>query len=133
MCTKRGGKGWRCGNEATKGGALCDHHAALRQCYRARPQPAASKSSRRAAAKPGGGGGSDYYYYSGFGPRWRKRRGKESEPESEHRFPAPEMPEYSAAESAPATEWGSGEGSGGEGGRRRRRKPMKKRSLMSLL
>lgn len=130
MCAKRGGKGWRCGNEARKGGALCDHHAALRQCYRLRPQPAAGKSRRRAAAKPGGGGGSDYYYYSGFGPRWRKRRGKE--PESGHHVPAPAMPEHLTADSA-AAESGSGDGSGGEGGRRRRRKPMKKRSLMSLL
>lgn len=78
---------------------------------------------------------SGYYYYSGFGPLWGKRRGSASRGEPSN-----------ASSTAPSSSTGDNhdneldfhdidedDGVGGQGVGRKRRKPVKARSLKSLM
>ncbi|KAK9910349.1 hypothetical protein M0R45_034315 [Rubus argutus] len=102
----------------------------------------------------------EYYYYSGFGPKWGRKRGKKDEEEEEEEEtkieaaaendgtssststenidPQPSPPhnvdngdqlDYMEDDFEDEDEDGSGE----EGGRRRMRRPVKARSLMSII
>ncbi|XP_068639220.1 uncharacterized protein [Aristolochia californica] len=81
MCRKTGSKGWKCGKEAKEGHSLCEHHLTLKRCYRYesfRKPDAAGEEYRRIRGKRSSTTSvSDFYYYSGFGPRWRRRRGSD--------------------------------------------------------
>ncbi|XP_077223981.1 uncharacterized protein LOC143857440 [Tasmannia lanceolata] len=77
ICSKKGGKGCECWREA-KGHSLCAHHLTQRRSYR---YESCRKSDLEEAALAGtrhnnnpSRGGSDFYYDSGFGPRWGKKR-----------------------------------------------------------
>ncbi|CDP08782.1 unnamed protein product [Coffea canephora] len=67
------GKGWQCRKKVKNQQPFCQRHLA--------PQPSASvkksESGRRARPKKPASSSNPYefYYYSGFGPRWGKKRG----------------------------------------------------------
>ncbi|KAG8389181.1 hypothetical protein BUALT_Bualt02G0202300 [Buddleja alternifolia] len=87
LCSKTDGKSWQCRREATKGNSLCEHHLSLMKNYTNnlpnsttkkpekplvfRPRP--KRASTLASSNP-----HEFYYYSGFGPRWGKKRGENS-------------------------------------------------------
>ncbi|KAG8389178.1 hypothetical protein BUALT_Bualt02G0202000 [Buddleja alternifolia] len=87
VCSKTDGKSWQCRREAAKGNSLCEHHLSLMKNYTNnlanstikkpekpvvfRPRP--KRTSTLASSNP-----HEFYYYSGFGPRWGKTRGESS-------------------------------------------------------
>ncbi|KAG8389182.1 hypothetical protein BUALT_Bualt02G0202400 [Buddleja alternifolia] len=87
LCSKTDGKSWQCRREAAKGNSLCEHHLSLLKNYTNnlanstikkpekpvvfRPRP--KRASTSASSNP-----HQFYYYSGFGPRWGKKRGENS-------------------------------------------------------
>lgn len=101
----------------------------------------------------------EYYYYSGFGPKWGRKRGKKDEEEEEEEAKIEAAAENDGTSSSTSTEnidpqpspphnIDNGDqldymeddfedededGSGEEGGRRRMRRPVKARSLMSII
>ncbi|XP_068646662.1 uncharacterized protein [Aristolochia californica] len=81
LCRKSGSKGWKCGKEAKEGHSLCEHHLTLKRCYRyescRKPDATAEEYRRIRGKRSSNGSVSDFYYYSGFGPRWRRRRGSD--------------------------------------------------------
>ncbi|KAI3449805.1 hypothetical protein Pfo_006470 [Paulownia fortunei] len=87
LCCKTDGKSWQCRREASKGNSLCEHHISLVKSYNNSAHHAVKKSEklvgearRRPRPKKGSTSSSsnpyEFYYYSGFGPRWGKKRGE---------------------------------------------------------
>ncbi|XP_047937889.1 protein virilizer homolog [Salvia hispanica] len=77
LCCKTDGKSWHCQRETANGNSLCEHHLSMSRNY---SSPAATKKSARPKRAPAAASSSnphEFYYYSGFGPRWGKRRGEE--------------------------------------------------------
>ncbi|XP_059637685.1 uncharacterized protein LOC132279665 [Cornus florida] len=86
MCCKSDGKGWQCRRVAKEGHSLCEHHWAQLRNYSSLAHPGSKKSdkaSEKGAAirrrprtkKASVSNPHEFYYYSGFGPRWGKKRG----------------------------------------------------------
>ncbi|XAR54042.1 hypothetical protein NMG60_11029024 [Bertholletia excelsa] len=95
VCCKTDGKGWQCKSEAARGHSLCEHHLSQLRAYNTVPHPAPSSAACKKSEKSAGSvrrhrrpkkaapstsattGSNPYefYYYSGFGPRWGKKRG----------------------------------------------------------
>ncbi|XP_077226102.1 uncharacterized protein LOC143859280 [Tasmannia lanceolata] len=72
ICRMRGGKGWKCKREAKNGHSLCAHHLTQRRSYRY--EPSRKFNDEVSPADRTARNGSDFYYYSGFGPCSRKKR-----------------------------------------------------------
>ncbi|KAL6505243.1 hypothetical protein OROGR_025060 [Orobanche gracilis] len=151
LCCKTDGKSWQCRKEASKGSSLCNHHLSQVKSYyyhNSSSRQAAKKSEKlrveagrpaRTKRAPATSTSSPYefYYYSGFGPRWGKKRGEtncknsssvkrniEHEDEIEHatgRYDEHEDEEDEEEESRDIV------------GKKRVRKPIKARSLKSLM
>ncbi|XP_077226072.1 uncharacterized protein LOC143859247 isoform X2 [Tasmannia lanceolata] len=83
ICRMKGGKGWKCKREAKNGHSLCPHHLTQRRSYRYEPRR--KFNDEVGTADRTVRSGSDYYYYSGFEPCSRKKRrgGGESEMDNE--------------------------------------------------
>ncbi|XP_022879056.1 uncharacterized protein LOC111396780 isoform X2 [Olea europaea var. sylvestris] len=88
FCCKTDGKGWKCKREAAEGNSLCKHHLSLVRNYNNWAPPAAKKVDKVAAdshrcprARKVGltSNPHEFYYYSGFGPRWGKKRGEKNQ------------------------------------------------------
>ncbi|PIM97409.1 hypothetical protein CDL12_30121 [Handroanthus impetiginosus] len=152
MCCKTDGKSWQCRREAAKGNSLCEHHLSLVKNYnslahhvnkksektssepRRRPRP--KKASTSSSSNP-----YEFYYYSGFGPRWGKKRGETCKDTDsimsqsighEHEVdPVPSISdEFDYSEFEDEEE---DEDEDRENGKKRVRKPIKARSLKSLM
>lgn len=161
FCNKSDGKGWQCRKAAKEGHALCEHHLAQLRSYNSSNQSSSRKLDKPAADRPSGrrrGRGlkkppsnpNEYYYYSGFGPLWGKKRGG-SKPESNRNDLKTESPpSYSSQIDSPddsdkkfEQEYQHDddeedddivdEEDNGEGAKKRSRKPIKARSLKSLM
>lgn len=158
MCCKTDGKSWQCRREAAEGNSLCEHHLSLIKSYSSVAHHAAKKSvkpavetQRRTRAKKAPASSSsnpyEFYYYSGFGPRWGKRRGEtrknsngSSMPKNlgdakleDQQAPAPAA-SYIANEDFEFLEYeDEDEEENRDNGKKRVRKPIKARSLKSLL
>ncbi|KAK8935345.1 hypothetical protein KSP39_PZI013290 [Platanthera zijinensis] len=83
-CKKTDGKGWHCKRAAQIPHSLCSYHLTQVRSYRTRFEDqihgngSRGNSKRRekpASAGETGGVASNYYYYSVIGPWWGKRRG----------------------------------------------------------
>ncbi|KAK8935760.1 hypothetical protein KSP39_PZI013288 [Platanthera zijinensis] len=83
-CKKTDGKGWHCKRAAQIPHSLCSYHLTQVRSYRTRFEDqihgngSRGNSKRRekpASAGDTGGVASNYYYYSVIGPWWGKRRG----------------------------------------------------------
>lgn len=154
-CNKTDGKGWQCRREAKEGHSLCDHHLAQLRSYhnnnlnsssntKVVPEkvpgggrrPRGSKLASTAAANP-----SEFYYYSGFGPLWGKKRGGKELKNSETKKDAVSTTAESSSSYVDngvihLVEFEDDEddyNEEDEEGTKRKRKPIKARSLKSLM
>ncbi|KAJ4951644.1 hypothetical protein NE237_028476 [Protea cynaroides] len=144
-CNKTDGKGWKCKKEAKRGHSLCEHHLAQLKSYYTN-----NKSGNRSSflygrgGKSGGARGkrssskkssSNYYYYTGFGPLWGKGRGehnrRDMEVDSEPSSSTPSL--SSVGDAVDDDDDVEDEDDDDDFGRKRARKPVKTRSLKSLL
>ncbi|GFP82931.1 hypothetical protein PHJA_000436200 [Phtheirospermum japonicum] len=85
FCCKTDGKSWQCKKEAAKGNSLCHHHLSQAKSYSngyhymaKKPEKMSAEARRPARTKKASTSSNPYefYYYSGFGPRWGKKRGE---------------------------------------------------------
>ncbi|XP_009757496.1 uncharacterized protein [Nicotiana sylvestris] len=85
LCCKYDGKGWHCSRETKKGHNLCEHHIAqVKKQYNDSAHSTSTTAKQIAAAetpssrgrphRPMKSSSSEFYYYSGFGPLWGKKR-----------------------------------------------------------
>lgn len=160
ICCKTDGKSWQCRREAAEGNSLCQHHLSLAKSYsnvghhhpaKKSVKPAAEAQRRSRPKKPPATSSSnsyEFYYYSGFGPKWGKRRGGETRKNSNGCQISKNVGDANAeveVETAPAAgkdhldffeyedDDDEDEDEIGDNGRKRVRKPIKARSLKSLL
>ncbi|KAL3647712.1 hypothetical protein CASFOL_008680 [Castilleja foliolosa] len=84
LCCKTDGKSWQCKKEAAKNSALCHHHLMQARSYNngyhhmgKKTEKLSGEARRPARDKKASTTSNPYefYYYSGFGPRWGKKRG----------------------------------------------------------
>ncbi|KAL2236407.1 UNVERIFIED_CONTAM: hypothetical protein Sindi_0832400 [Sesamum indicum] len=156
LCCKTDGKSWQCRREAAKGNSLCEHHLSLLKNYNSSSHSKKSEKSslaepqRRPRPKRASASSSsnphEFYYYSGFGPRWGRKRGEASkkagtdaskniEIESDlnsavlSRFQEDDDTDYVEDEE----EENEDEDHGNSSRKKRARKPIKARSLKSLM
>lgn len=156
-CRKSSGKGWYCTRAPKEGHYLCEHHfksqttqtmnnssaAAEKDASPAREVSGTRRRGRppkKAAAKSGKSSSNQFYYYSGFGPLWGKQRNDKGDAAEDWESPL----EESSTPTSPYSfqidgddveyedEW-SGDTSSSCDGRKRTRKPVKARSLKSLM
>ncbi|KAJ0110382.1 hypothetical protein Patl1_00481 [Pistacia atlantica] len=150
-CIKTDGKGWQCRNEAKDGYTMCDHHLSLTKSYgnntssfSKKPDKGIAVRRGRARAKKGSSSSSnpyEFYYYSGFGPLWGKRRGdkvnegkKVEDREVEDMNQQSKTPSSSQIEDIDFVDDEDDEDDeNGDSGKKRMRKPVKARSLKSLM
>ncbi|KAG6437905.1 hypothetical protein SASPL_102836 [Salvia splendens] len=142
LCCKTDGKSWHCQRETAKGNSLCEHHLSMSRNY---SSPAATKKSARPKRAPAAASSSnphEFYYYSGFGPRWGKRRGEETRnaetEEAAISYTGDEEFDFFADyedEDEEEEEDGEEEEERRDNGKKKKRvrKPIKARSLKSLL
>lgn len=159
LCCKTDGKSWQCRREASKGNSLCEHHLSLVKSYNNLAHHATKKSvkpagetPRRTRAKKSSTSSSssnpyEFYYYSGFGPRWGKKRGETcknngcSMPKilgDEHEIEPPRLAQigdedFDYAEYEDEDEEDDEDEKNRDNGKKRVRKPIKARSLKSLM
>ncbi|XP_071699486.1 uncharacterized protein [Rutidosis leptorrhynchoides] len=84
LCGEMDENGWQCGRVVTKGTAMCELHLSKfqnaevwptkKKCRRGLGGPVIGARPKRAKKRPTANP-HDYYYYSGFGPSWGKKRG----------------------------------------------------------
>ncbi|XP_071717309.1 uncharacterized protein [Rutidosis leptorrhynchoides] len=83
LCGETDEKGWQCGNVVTKRNTMCDYHISELQNYgvwtikkksRDGPGPKTGARPHRPKKQPTTNP-HEFYYYSGFGPSWGKKRG----------------------------------------------------------
>ncbi|XP_068646644.1 uncharacterized protein [Aristolochia californica] len=131
-CRKKSTNGWKCKREAKRGHSLCNHHLKQRRAYhyepRRKPNRTTSILDPSFVVVPPS---SDFYYYTGFGPLVkRKRRGSGA-------AEAATMPSLSSSSSGedahPHTHDSNDAPNDADREKKRGRKPMKSRSLKSLL
>ncbi|KAJ4954486.1 hypothetical protein NE237_011269 [Protea cynaroides] len=127
-CNKTDGKGWKCKKEAKRGHSLCDHHLTQLKSYYTKNKNnylsgrgLKSNGKRSSSKMPS----SNYYYYTGFGPDWRGK----SRVQSNSRYMDVNSGSFSSSSDDTA-----GEVNGNVGKKKKKaRKPVKTRSLKSLL
>ncbi|KAI0513937.1 hypothetical protein KFK09_009969 [Dendrobium nobile] len=81
-CKKTDGKGWHCKRLAQSPHSLCSYHLTQLRSYRTRFDDQVSGDHRKKYAfsvDSGGSASNYYYYYSILGPWWGKRRGPVTE------------------------------------------------------
>ncbi|KAH0463146.1 hypothetical protein IEQ34_007728 [Dendrobium chrysotoxum] len=81
-CKKTDGKGWHCKRLAQSPHSLCSYHLTQLRSYRTRFDDQVSGDHRKKYAfsvDSGGSASNYYYYYSILGPWWGKRRGPVNE------------------------------------------------------
>ncbi|XP_073054976.1 uncharacterized protein [Primulina eburnea] len=153
LCCKTDGKSWQCRREAAKGNSLCEHHLIMVRGYSNNSAHSATKNSAKSSVEARGRPGIKkraaqslsnpyvFYYYSGFGPRWGKKRGEVIKSINEE-FNIPENDldydkEASSScdiQDAEIEDWDEDEAEKIEAIRKKRaRKPIKARSLKSLM
>ncbi|KAL6981987.1 hypothetical protein U1Q18_023605 [Sarracenia purpurea var. burkii] len=158
LCCKSDGKGWQCKKEAAEGHSLCEHHLTQLRTYNSLSHLSGKKSDKAPSEKTSGirrhprpkkpspaSNPYEFYYYSGFGPRWGKKRGPKAELNSDANGA-----KYDIIEASPSQidrdkfdyidddEYDDDDddniaGESGEAGKKRVRKPIKARSLKSLM
>ncbi|XP_057462166.1 uncharacterized protein LOC130752413 [Actinidia eriantha] len=156
ICCKTDGKAWKCKKEASQGHPLCEHHLAQIRTYNSLAHPYSGKKSeasppekaaattRRPRLKKAGSNPNphEFYYYSGFGPRWGKRRGSNNVPSNNNRVGLQEVEDCVAQAVASSSQIGNDlcdyveddyDDEEDEFGKKRGRKPIKARSLKSLM
>ncbi|XP_078427621.1 putative membrane lipoprotein [Wolffia australiana] len=137
VCKKTDGKGWQCKREAHHSHSLCEYHLIQVRSYYSngddqnpeKKSAETKKTTRRNVSGRRSPQTSDFYYYSGFGPWWGKRRsGADVEK-------APPLDDQGGDEEEEMDGGGATVDDAGVdvAGNRRARKPIKARSLMSLL
>ncbi|KAL2487900.1 uncharacterized protein Fot_41192 [Forsythia ovata] len=148
-CCKTDGKGWKCKREAADGNSLCEHHLSLVRNYNNLASPTAKKPAdsrrglraKKAASTSLASNPYEFYYYSGFGPRWGKKRGENNRSNRSRDEPKNVVQENEMAQST-LSQLDNDESEiedeveyeeNGETGRKRARKPIKARSLKSLM
>ncbi|OIT00091.1 PREDICTED: uncharacterized protein LOC109230397 [Nicotiana attenuata] len=143
LCCKDDGKGWQCSRETKKGHNLCEHHIAqVKKQYSDSAQStskltaaaAETSSSRGRPHRPKKSSSSEFYYYSGFGPLWGKKRSHaKTDPATSDSHGA----QYSSSSQMDTEGFDYVEDEDDEdeenGKIKRARKPIKARSLKSLM
>ncbi|GFY92516.1 hypothetical protein Acr_08g0009120 [Actinidia rufa] len=158
ICCKTDGKAWKCKKETSRGHPLCEHHLAQIRTYNSLAHPLSGKksvaapekaaaSTRRPRLKKSGSNSNlnpnpqEFYYYSGFGPRWGKKRGSNNPVNNNNKVRLQEFEEGAAPSSSSSQidhdlcdyvedDYDEEED---EFGKKRGRKPIKARSLKSLM
>ncbi|GER24950.1 growth-regulating factor 3 [Striga asiatica] len=143
ICSKTDGKNWKCKREASGSNTMCDHHVSQMKSYSKKPGPEPRRPAR--PKKAPSSNPHEFYYYSGFGPRWAKKRGSDCNNTSasassngnvEHRHEI-EKNYYSSEDESESDELDYEDLEEDEeeekNGRKRGRKPIKARSLKSLM
>ncbi|KAI4311478.1 hypothetical protein MLD38_036371 [Melastoma candidum] len=147
-CAKTDGKSWKCKREAKEGRNFCEHHISQLKSYSSGSGRAVAESSGAKGAGPGrvragrkkkgdsspsssnsssaGRSSQYYYYYSGFGSSWRKKQGERPGRESSASRGGNARTSYLHMEDESGRERE-------EDDRKRVRKPIKARSLKSLM
>ncbi|KAA8520657.1 hypothetical protein F0562_014913 [Nyssa sinensis] len=158
LCCKTDGKGWQCKKEAKEGHSLCEHHLTQLRNYNSLAHPASKKSEkspekvaaicRRLRAKKASSATNphEFYYYSGFGPLWGKKRStRVIEPNINNetklevdviKTPTSPPEEFDYIEDDDEDYYEANEEKidvKGDLGKKRARKPIKARSLKSLM
>ncbi|KAG9441437.1 hypothetical protein H6P81_017291 [Aristolochia fimbriata] len=142
-CRRSGSRGWKCWREAKLGHSFCEHHLSLthnRSALREYSDPVAGSADRRTRERkppPLPSSVVDFYFYSGFGPRWRKRRGTQL---AETPAPLPATTTTTGAATTRSRDEGEEESVDCEKKKKKKkkatttgRKAMKARSLKTLL
>ncbi|KAI3681789.1 hypothetical protein L6452_36594 [Arctium lappa] len=153
MCGKTDDNGWQCGRLVKNGDTICDHHVnelrdqAVWTSKKSRAVNASSRprqNNKRASTSP-----YEFYYYTGFGPSWGKKRGSTAttsntynemisdddmdiRKEMEKRF-EPDVSEIGPTKMELTYDDDNKKGKSGIIGKKRGRKPIKARSLKSLM
>lgn len=158
FCNKSDGKGWQCRKAAKEGHALCEHHLAQLRSYNSSNHSSSRKLEKLADKQPHRRRGRglkkppsnpyEYYYYSGFGPLWGKKRGGNKPESNRNELKTESPPSYSSQIDSPddpdqkiEDEYHHDddeddtvdEEENGESSKKRSRKPVKARSLKSLM
>lgn len=150
LCCKTDGKSWQCRREAAKGNSLCEHHLLMvRGHSNYNSSHSATKNSEKSSvetrgrprskkrAAPSLSNPNEFYYYSGFGPWWGKKRGEVSKNMNEElNMPKNDLEddkEASSFEDDCLDEDEDEEEKNENIGKKRGRKPIKARSLKSLM
>ncbi|KAJ4955584.1 hypothetical protein NE237_012367 [Protea cynaroides] len=127
-CNKTDGKGWKCKKEAKPGHSLCEHHLTQLKSYYSKNKNnylsgrGLKSNGKRCWSKVPS---SNYYYYTGFGPEWR---GKDRV-QSKRKYM-----EVNSCSSSSFSDGTAGDDDGNVGKKKKKaRKPVKTRSLKSLL
>nr|XP_016438706.1 PREDICTED: uncharacterized protein LOC107764616 [Nicotiana tabacum] len=134
LCCKNDGKGWQCSREAKEGHILCEHHIAQVKKQYSDSAHSTSKLTTAAAEsrgrphRPKKSSSSEFYYYSGFGPLWGKKR-------SHAKTDPATSDSHGAKSSSSSSQMDTEEFDEDEenGKIKRARKPIKARSLKSLM
>ncbi|KAA8516076.1 hypothetical protein F0562_019255 [Nyssa sinensis] len=151
LCCKSDGKGWQCRREAKQGYSLCEHHLTQLRNYNSLAHPASKKSEKlteksnticrrprvkKASAAPNP---HQFYYYSGFGPLWGKKRVTRADQPNKISDTKPKVgavlkitPPSSPSE-FDYVEDDDEDDENEDAGKKRIRKPIKARSLKSLM
>ncbi|XP_073049061.1 uncharacterized protein [Primulina eburnea] len=153
LCCKTDSKSWQCGREAAKGNSLCEHHLLMLRNYsNYNSAHSATKNSEKSSVETRGrprskkrvapslSNPNEFYYYSGFGPWWGKKRGEVSKKINEELNMPKNDPENDQEASSLCDigddhldKDGDEEEKNEEIGKKRARKPIKARSLKSLM
>lgn len=155
LCCKTDGKSWQCRREAAKGNSLCEHHLIMVRGYSNNSAHSATKNSAKSSVEARGrprikkraaqslSNPYVFYYYSGFGPRWGKKRGEvRKNINEEFNIPKNDLEDDKEASSSCDIEDAEIEGleededeveKNEEIRKKRARKPIKARSLKSLM
>lgn len=156
-CIKTDGKGWQCRNKPKDGHTLCENHLSLSKPHSKKSDKATAvgtgiRKGRGRAAKKGSSSGPnpyEFYYYSGFGPLWGKRRGDRGSEGKKMEGKAVDNGYRNDKTTSSSLQIGNGrfdyvddddeddddddDDRDGDSGKKRMRKPVKARSLKSLM
>lgn len=157
-CQRHNGNGWHCKERAKQGYSFCDHHLHLNKSrYKTDTNNNGNSSevlaagawcAREKAKRGSSSNPHEFIYYSGFGPSWRRKRGNRDKEQAKmgesritttrptHQITPPSSSSEIANEEFDYVdeddEDGADNGSGANG-RKKMRKPVKARSLKSLM
>ncbi|GMP43537.1 hypothetical protein CsSME_00012860 [Camellia sinensis var. sinensis] len=161
LCGKTDGKGWQCKEKASRGHSLCEHHLAQLKKYNTLAHPSTTKKLEKPVEQPASiprrtrqtkpttyKNLDEYYYYEGFGPHWAKKRGERGEPSNTSNAESDEVEEivltppssaqigckeFDYVDNDDEDDDDDNAGESGTLGQKRTRKPIKARSLKSLM
>lgn len=141
LCAKTDGKSWKCKADVAEGNTMCQHHLDQLKSYNTTNNGNSITNVPSIRRKKRVSPSSDpYYYYAGFGRHARKLRGARAEHDDRPDDYRPVVMEVEDRDKLEYIEKSDSDDDDdddddmdGEGGKRWGRKPVKERSLKSLM